>query len=59
MIRSLAERALELDPSLADGHAMSSVVAVYLEYDGKEADWRFRLATVRDPVSVNVRLYYI
>jgi eukaryotic-like serine/threonine-protein kinase len=58
MIRSLAERALELDPSLADGHAMSGVVAVYLEYDGKEADWRFRLAMARDPVSVNVRLYY-
>jgi serine/threonine protein kinase/Tfp pilus assembly protein PilF len=58
MIRSLAEKALELDPSLPDGHAMSGVVAVYLEYDWKEAERRFRLAMARDPVSVNVRLYY-
>jgi serine/threonine protein kinase/Tfp pilus assembly protein PilF len=58
MIRSLAERALELDPSLPDGHAMSGIVAVYLEYDWKEAERRFRLAMARDPVSVNVRLYY-
>jgi len=58
MIRSLAEKALELDPSLPDGHAMSGIVAVYLEYDWKEAERRFRLAMARDPVSVNVRLYY-
>ena len=58
MIRSLAEKALELDPSLPDGHAMSGIVAVYLEYDWKEAERRFRLAMDRDPVSVNVRLYY-
>jgi TolB-like protein/Tfp pilus assembly protein PilF len=58
MIRSLAERALELDPSLPDGHAMSGIVAVYLKYDWEEAERRFRLATARDPVSVNVRLYY-
>jgi serine/threonine protein kinase/Tfp pilus assembly protein PilF len=58
MIRSLAERALELDPSLPDGHAMSGIVAVYLKYDWEEAERRFRLATARDPVSINVRLYY-
>jgi serine/threonine protein kinase/Tfp pilus assembly protein PilF len=58
VIRSLAEKALELDPSLPDGHAMSGIVAVYLEYDWKEAERRFRLAIARDPVSVNVRLYY-
>jgi serine/threonine protein kinase/tetratricopeptide (TPR) repeat protein len=58
MIRSLAEKALELDPSLSDGHAMSGIVAACLEYDWKEAERRFCLATTRDPVSVNVRLYY-
>jgi eukaryotic-like serine/threonine-protein kinase len=58
MIRSLAEKALELDPSLPDGQAMSGIVAVYLEYDWKGAERRFRLAMARDPVSVNVRLYY-
>jgi len=58
MIRSLAEKALELDPSLPDGHAMSGIVAVYLKYDWKEAERRFRLAMARDPVSVNVRLYH-
>jgi eukaryotic-like serine/threonine-protein kinase len=58
MIRSLAEKALELDPALPDGHAMSGIVAVYLEYDWREAERRFRLAMARDPVSVNVRLYY-
>jgi Tfp pilus assembly protein PilF len=58
LIRSLAEKALELDPSLPDGHAMSGIVAVYLEYDWKGAERRFRLAVARDPVSVNVRIYY-
>jgi len=58
MIRSIAERALELDPSLPDGHAMLGMVAACLEYDWKEADSRFRLAMARDPVPINVRLYY-
>jgi tetratricopeptide (TPR) repeat protein len=58
MVRSIAERALELDASLSDAHAMSGIVAACLEYDWKEAERRFRLAIARDPVPINVRLYY-
>ena len=58
MIRSIAGRALELDPSLPDAHAMLGIVAACLEYDWKEADARFRLAMSRDPVPIYVRLYY-
>jgi len=56
--RSQAQKALELDPSLPEGHAMLGAVAAYLEYDWKEAERRFRLAMARDPVPVFVRLCY-
>jgi len=58
MVRSQALKALELDPSLPEGHAMLGVVAASLEYDWKEAERHFRLAMARDPVPVNVRLPY-
>jgi len=58
VVRSIAEKALALDPSLPDGHAMSAIVAACLDYDWKEAERCFRLATARDPVPLNVRLYY-
>jgi len=58
MMRSQAQKALALDPSLPDGQAMLGVVAACLEYDWKEAERRFSLAMARDPVPVNVRLQY-
>jgi serine/threonine protein kinase len=58
MVRSQAQKALELDPSLPEGHAMLGVVAAGLEYDWKETERHFRLAIARDPVPVNVRLQY-
>ena len=58
MVRSQAQRALDLDPSLPEGHAMLGAVAGSLEYDWKEAERQFRLAIAHDPVPVNVRLYY-
>jgi serine/threonine-protein kinase len=58
MMRSRAQRALELDPSLPEGHAMLGYVAALLEYDWKEAERRFRLAMARDPVPVNVCIPY-
>ena len=58
MVRSQAQRALDLDPSLPEGHAMLGAVAGSLEYDWKDAERQFRLATAHDPVPVNVRLYY-
>ncbi len=58
MMRSLAQKALDLDPSLPDGHSMLGVVAGLLEYDWKEAERRFGLAMARDPVPPSVRLAY-
>jgi serine/threonine protein kinase/tetratricopeptide (TPR) repeat protein len=58
MVRSQAEKALELDPSLPEGEAMMGVVAASLDYDWKEAARRFRLAMARDPVPLNVRFQY-
>ncbi len=58
IVRSHAQKALELDPSLPEGHALLGVVAGYLEHDWKEAERRFRLALARDPVPPLVsRLY--
>ena len=51
MVRSQAQKALDLDPSLPEGHAMLGAVAGSLEYDWKEAERHFRLAIAHDPVS--------
>jgi TolB-like protein len=45
VIRSLAERALELDASLADAHAPLCMLAAVHDYDWKEARHQFTLAT--------------
>jgi eukaryotic-like serine/threonine-protein kinase len=58
MVRSQAQKALDLDPSLPEGHAMLGAVAGSLEYDWTEAERQFRLAMAHDPVPINVRLYY-
>jgi serine/threonine-protein kinase len=58
MARSQAQKALEMDPSLSEGQAMLGIVAANLEYDWKEAEGRFRLAMVRDPVPIFVRDWY-
>ncbi len=58
MACSQAQKALELDPSLPEGHAMLGVVAANLEYDWKEAEGRFRLAMARDPVPIFVPDWY-
>jgi tetratricopeptide (TPR) repeat protein len=58
IVRSQAEKALELDPVLPEGQAMLGVVAASLDYDWKEAARRFRLAMARDPVPVNLRFQY-
>jgi serine/threonine-protein kinase len=57
-IRRHAERALELDPSLPDAHAMLGMVAAYLDYDWKEAERRFVLGIVGDPVHWHARFLY-
>jgi eukaryotic-like serine/threonine-protein kinase len=56
--RSQARKALELAPSLPEGHALLGYTAGLFEYDWKEADRCFRLAMARDPVPINVRLLH-
>jgi tetratricopeptide (TPR) repeat protein len=58
VVRSQAQKALELDPSLPEGHAMLGYVAAVFEYDWKEAESRLRLALARDPVPAFVRIVY-
>jgi eukaryotic-like serine/threonine-protein kinase len=57
-MRSQARKALELDPSLPEGHAMLGYTAAFFEYDWKEAERRFGLAMARDPVPGFVRHLY-
>jgi eukaryotic-like serine/threonine-protein kinase len=63
LVRAKARRALEIDPSLPDPHAMLGVVAGLYDYDWKEAEHQFRLAMGADPIPAQVRrayaLYYL
>jgi len=56
--RAAAQRALELDPSLAEGHAMSALVASLYDRDWATADRGFEVALSREPVSSSVRFHY-
>jgi serine/threonine protein kinase/Tfp pilus assembly protein PilF len=49
--RAVAQRALELDSSLPDAHAIMCAVATEYDYDWKEAARRFTLATANDALS--------
>ncbi|PYR15967.1 MAG: hypothetical protein DMF98_28585 [Acidobacteria bacterium] len=49
-MRANAERALELDPSLPDGHALRGIVAALYEYDRTESAREFGIAMGREPV---------
>lgn len=50
-IRALAQKALELDPSLSEAHAVLCGLAAAYDYDWKEAARRFTLATASDALS--------
>jgi eukaryotic-like serine/threonine-protein kinase len=56
--RAMAQRALELDPSLPEAHASLGMVAGLYDYNWKEAERRFTLATASGAVSWWVRLAY-
>jgi len=56
--RAAAQRALELDPSTAEAHAISALVASLYEHDWATAERRFELALCREPVSSSVRFHY-
>ena len=58
LMRASGQRALEIDPMLPEAHAMLGVVAGGYEYDWKEAERLFRLATARDPVPPLVHSWY-
>ncbi|PYS52653.1 MAG: hypothetical protein DMG13_15485 [Acidobacteria bacterium] len=53
-----ARRALDIDPSLAEAHAMLGLVAALYDYDWTAAERRFQLATACEPVPAQVRHYY-
>ena len=56
VIRALAQRALELDPSLADAHAPLCELAATHDYDWKEAGRRFALAAPGGQASPQVHM---
>jgi serine/threonine-protein kinase len=58
LVSAEAKQALEIDPSLAEGHAMLGLVAAIYDYDWKEAAQRFERAMASDPVPSQVRRYY-
>jgi eukaryotic-like serine/threonine-protein kinase len=57
-IRTAARRALEIDPSLPEAHAILGLVAAEYDYDWKEAGREFGLATLHEPLSPTVRTLY-
>jgi hypothetical protein len=58
LVRSAARKALEIDPSLAEGHAMLGLVAALYDYDWEEAGHRFALAMAAESVPSEVRRFY-
>ena len=62
-VREAARRALDIDPSLPEAHAMLGVVAGLYDYDWRQADRHFRLAVNHEPLSAFVRsvwaMYYL
>jgi TolB-like protein/Tfp pilus assembly protein PilF/predicted Ser/Thr protein kinase len=57
-IRAEAQKALELDPSLPEAHAMLGAVAFIYDFDYAEAQRRFGLAMASEPVPPLVRDWY-
>jgi TolB-like protein/predicted Ser/Thr protein kinase/Tfp pilus assembly protein PilF len=52
-----ARRALDIDPSLPDAHAVLGLAAT-VDYNWIEAERRFKLALAREPVTPAVRYFY-
>jgi eukaryotic-like serine/threonine-protein kinase len=57
-IRAAARKALEIDTSLPEAHALLGMVAAYYDYDWKEAESRLRAAMAHTPVPPLVRGIY-
>jgi TolB-like protein/Tfp pilus assembly protein PilF len=58
LIRASSQKALELDPSLPEAHAMLGAVAGLYDHDWNDAEERFRLAMAQESVSLDVRVWY-
>ena len=58
LARSAAHKALEIDPSLREAHAMLGNLAATYDYDWEEAGRHFGLAMAREPVPPDVRCNY-
>ena len=58
LVRREAGRALEIDPSLPEGHAMLGMVAALYDYNWAEAERHFTTAMAADPVPSQVRRHY-
>jgi tetratricopeptide (TPR) repeat protein len=58
IIREKAQRALDIDPSLPEAHALLGAVASVYDYDWKEAEHRFQLAMAQGSVSSRTRQLY-
>jgi serine/threonine-protein kinase len=56
LMRASAQRALDIDPSLADPYSALALAAV-LDYDWEEAGKQFALAFAREPVSPTTRYF--
>jgi serine/threonine-protein kinase len=56
--RASAQRAIDLEPSIADAHALVATVVGLYECDWREAERRFAIALTRQPVSPTVRFHY-
>jgi len=56
--RELVQRALEIESELPEAHAMLGLVAAFYDFEWREAERRFRLATAREPLSPHLRGWY-
>ncbi len=59
LFREQARIALDIDPSLAEAHAMLGIAAGVYDYDWKEAERRFQRAMDLAPASAQVRLWRV
>jgi hypothetical protein len=58
LLREQARKALDIDPSLPEAHAMLGVVAAVYDLDWNEAERQFHLSIAQDSVPPRVRQLY-